>query len=307
MEIITDTKKMNLNRETAVAIGKFDGLHLGHRRLLHEILDQKQKGLAACVFTFDPAPAVLFGHSDGRELMTKEEKRAILERMGVDILIEFPLTMQTAAIPAETFVAEILVKQMHVRFIAAGTDLSFGAGGKGDAALLKEMGKDCDFQVKTIEKVRLGEQEISSTYVREQLEAGNMMLVERLLGRPYTITGTVVHGNRLGRTLGMPTVNLLPPASKLMPPCGVYYSSVLYQGKRYRAISNVGYKPTVTDERVMGVETYLYDFHSDIYGEEIEVSLHEFKRPEKKFRCLDDLKEQLMQDINEGAIWCQDR
>ena len=119
MEIITDTKKMNLNRETAVAIGKFDGLHLGHRRLLHEILDQKQKGLAACVFTFDPAPAVLFGHSDGRELMTKEEKRAILERMGVDILIEFPLTMQTAAIPAETFVAEILVKQMHVRFIAA--------------------------------------------------------------------------------------------------------------------------------------------------------------------------------------------
>ena len=307
MEIITDTKKMNLNRETAVAIGKFDGLHLGHRRLLHEILDQKQKGLAACVFTFDPAPAVLFGHSDGRELMTKEEKRTILERMGVDILIEFPLTMQTAAIPAETFVAEILVKQMHVRFIAAGTDLSFGAGGKGDAALLKEMGKDCDFQVKTIEKVRLGEQEISSTYVREQLEAGNLMLVERLLGRPYTITGTVVHGNRLGRTLGMPTVNLLPQASKLMPPCGVYYSSVLYQGKRYRAISNVGYKPTVTDERVMGVETYLYDFHSDIYGEEIEVCLHEFKRPEKKFRCLDDLKEQLMQDINEGAIWCQDR
>ena len=307
MEIITDTKKMNLNRETAVAIGKFDGLHLGHRRLLHEILDQKQKGLAACVFTFDPAPAVLFGHSDGRELMTKEEKRTILERMGVDILIEFPLTMQTAAIPAETFVAEILVKQMHVRFIAAGTDLSFGAGGKGDAALLKEMGKDCDFQVKTIEKVRLGEQEISSTYVREQLEAGNLMLVERLLGRPYTITGTVVHGNRLGRTLGMPTVNLLPQASKLMPPCGVYYSSVLYQGKRYRAISNVGYKPTVTDERVMGVETYLYDFLSDIYGEEIEVCLHEFKRPEKKFRCLDDLKEQLMQDINEGAIWCQDR
>lgn len=307
MVIITDLKKMNLNRETAVAIGKFDGLHLGHRRLLREILDQKQKGLATCVFTFDPAPAVLFGHSDGRELMTKEEKRAILAGMGVDILIEFPLTMQTAAIPAETFVTEILVKQMHVRFIAAGTDLSFGAGGKGDAALLKEMEKDCGFQVKTIEKIRLGEQEISSTYVREQLEAGNMMLVEKLLGRPYTITGTVVHGNRLGRTLGMPTVNLLPSDTKLMPPCGVYYSSVLYQGKYYRAISNVGYKPTVTDERVMGVETYLYDFHSEIYGEEIEVSLHKFKRPEKRFESIEGLKEQLMQDIREGEAWCQER
>ena len=302
MEIITDTKKMDLNRETAVAIGKFDGLHLGHRRLLQEILKQKQKGLDACVFTFDPAPAVLFGQSDGRELMTKEEKRALLARMGVDILIEFPLTMQTAAIPAKEFVTEILVKQMRVRFIAAGMDLSFGAGGKGDAALLKEMEKDCGFQVKTIEKVRLGNQEISSTYVREQLEVGNMMLVEKLLGRPYTITGTVVHGNRLGRTLGMPTVNLLPSIMKLMPPCGVYYSSVLYQGKRYRAISNVGYKPTVTEARVMGVETYLYDFHSVIYGEEIEVSLHEFKRPEKRFESIEALKRQLMQDISEGKL-----
>ncbi len=302
MEIITHTKKMDLNRETAVAIGKFDGLHLGHRRLLQEILEQKQKGLAACVFTFDPAPAVLFGQSDGRELMTKEEKRALLAGMGVDILIEFPLTMETAAIPAKEFVKEILVKQMRVRFIAAGTDLSFGAGGKGDAALLKEMGKDCGFQVKTIEKVRLGDQEISSTYVREQLEVGNMMLVEKLLGRPYTITGIVVHGNRLGRTLGMPTVNLLPPAAKLLPPCGVYYSSVLYQGKHYRAISNVGYKPTVTDARVMGVETYLYDFHSEIYGEEIDVSLHEFKRPEKRFESIEELKEQLLQDISEGKL-----
>lgn len=303
MEIIADTTEFYLNRETAVAIGKFDGLHIGHRRLLEEILEQKKAGLAACVFTFDPAPAVFFGLSDGRELMTREEKRVLLEHMGVDILIEFPLTARTAAIPAREFATEILMKQMQVRFIAAGTDLSFGAGGKGNAALLKQMEQECGFQVKTIEKVRFGEQEISSTYVREQLEAGNMLLTEQLLGRPYSITGTVVHGNRLGRTMGMPTVNLLPPATKLMPPCGVYYSSVLYQGKHYRAISNVGYKPTVTDERVMGVESYLYDFHSEIYGEEIEVSLHEFKRAEKRFDCLDDLKEQLEQDIRMGAVW----
>lgn len=301
MEIIADTTQFYLERDTAVAIGKFDGLHIGHRRLLDEILEQKKNGLAACVFTFDPAPAVLFGASDGRELMTREEKRAQLERMGVDILVEFPLSMQTAAIEPEVFVSEILAKQMNVRFIAAGTDLSFGAKGRGNAELLQQKAGEFDYQVKTIDKVKYGDREISSTYVREQVEAGNMLLVEQLLGRPYTIMGTVVHGNRIGRTLGMPTVNVLPPENKLMPPCGVYYSRVWHRGKRYCAISNVGYKPTVTNERVMGVEAYIYDFHEEIYGEEIEIGLLEFRRPEQKFAGLEELKKQLAMDIEAGG------
>lgn len=303
MEIIADTTQFYLNKETAVAIGKFDGLHIGHRRLLEEIIEQKKKGLAACVFTFNPAPAVLFGLSDGKELTTREEKRVLLKRMGADILIEFPLTERTAAICPEDFVNQVLVKQMNVRFLAAGSDLSFGAGGKGDAALLQSMAEDCGYQVKTIEKVCFGNQEISSTYAREQVEAGNMLLAEQILGMPYTLMGSVSHGKQLGRRLGMPTVNLIPPKSKLMPPCGVYYATVLYGGKRYRAISNVGYKPTVTQEHVMGVESYLYDFHSQIYGEEIEVRLHEFKRPERKFDSIDGLKAQLEEDIRMGAVW----
>lgn len=303
MEIIADTTQFYLNKETAVAIGKFDGLHIGHRRLLEEIIEQKKKGLAACVFTFNPAPAVLFGLSDGKELTTREEKRVLLKRMGADILIEFPLTERTAAICPEDFVNQVLVKQMNVRFLAAGRDLSFGAGGKGDAALLQSMAEDCGYQVKTIEKVCFGNQEISSTYAREQVEAGNMLLAEQILGMPYTLMGSVSHGKQLGRRLGMPTVNLIPPKSKLMPPCGVYYATVLYGGKRYRAISNVGYKPTVTQEHVMGVESYLYDFHSQIYGEEIEVRLHEFKRPERKFDNIDGLKAQLEEDIRMGAVW----
>ncbi len=301
MKVITGTRKIELNRAVAVAIGKFDGLHLGHQKLLQEILEQKRNGMESCVFTFDPAPSVFFGASDGRELLTREEKRDILAHMGVDVLIEFPLTAQTASIPPKEFATEILAKQMHVKFIAAGTDLSFGAGGKGNAALLQDLEDECGFEVKIIEKIQLLGREISSTYVREQLEAGNMPVVAKLLGRPYSIKGTVVHGNRLGRSLGMPTVNLSPPEGKLMPPCGVYYSSVLHQGKRYRSISNVGYKPTVAEKKVMGVETYLYDFDSDVYGEEIEVSLYEFKRPEKKFENIDELKAQLMEDISAGA------
>lgn len=300
MEIIAGTTQFKLNRETAVAIGKFDGLHIGHRKLLDEILACKKNGLAACVFTFDPPPAVLFGIGDGKELMTREEKRYFLERIGVDILIEFPLTHQSAATEAEVFIEQLLVKQMNARFIAAGRDLSFGAGGRGNAVLLQKRATQYAYQVKIIDKVWLDNIEISSTYVRELVEKGKMQQVEKFLGMPYTIIGKVVHGNRIGRTVGIPTVNLLPPAGKMMPPCGVYFSSVLYNGKCYCGISNVGYKPTVASERILGIETYLYDFDSEIYGEEIQVCIHEFKRPEQKFESLEQLVAQMQEDIEAG-------
>lgn len=303
MEIIVGTTQFYLEKETAVAIGKFDGVHIGHRRLLEEILAQKKNGLESCVFTFDPPPSVLFGDSDGKELTTREEKREIFERMGIDILIEFPLTLETAAMPPQNFAREILAKQMNARFIAAGTDLSFGAKGAGNAALLRKLGPELGFEVKTIEKVCIQGEEVNSTAIRKLVTEGKMPQAEEYLGAPYTITGTVVHGNQIGRTLGFPTVNLLPESNKLLPPNGVYYSGVLFQGKKYRAISNVGYKPTVTKEHVMGVESYLYDFEEEIYGEEIEVYLYEFKRPEQQFAGLEGLKAQLQRDIREGADW----
>ncbi len=303
MEIIVGTTQFYLEKETAVAIGKFDGVHIGHRRLLEEILAQKKNGLESCVFTFDPPPSVLFGDSDGKELTTREEKREIFERMGIDILIEFPLTVETAAMPPQNFAREILAKQMNARFIAAGTDLSFGAKGAGNADLLRKLGPELGFEVKTIEKVCIQGEEVNSTAIRKLVTEGKMPQAEEYLGAPYTITGTVVHGNQIGRTLGFPTVNLLPESNKLLPPNGVYYSGVLFQGKKYRAISNVGYKPTVTKEHVMGVESYLYDFEEEIYGEEIEVYLYEFKRPEQQFAGLEGLKAQLQRDIREGADW----
>lgn len=303
MEIIADTTDFFLTRETAVAIGKFDGIHIGHRRLLNEIGAGKKKELSACVFTFDPPPSVVFGTGDGRELTTRQEKRALFERMGVDILIEYPLNKESAAVSPEFFVRDILARRMNARLIAAGEDVSFGDKGLGNAKLLESMAKECCFEVKLIDKVKLDDCEISSTLVRKQIELGNMPLAEKLLGMPYTIMGRVEHGKRLGRTIGMPTINVLPPASKLLPPNGVYYSSVLYNGRRYRSISNVGYKPTVSSERVLGVESYLYDFHEEIYGAPVEVSLYAFKRPEQKFSGIEELKAQMGRDIAEGAVW----
>lgn len=300
MKIITDLRNCELHMETAVAIGKFDGLHRGHRRLLQEILDKKATGLKACVFTFDPSPAVFFGLADGKELMTKEEKRRALRDMGVDVLVEYPMNAENAAVTPYDFVKKLLADALNVKFIAAGTDVSFGAKGAGNARLLETCAKELEYELKLIDKVTLEGTEISSSLVRKEVEAGNMEYVTALLGAPYTVSGEVMHGKALGRKLGMPTMNLLPPKEKLLPPVGVYYSQVRYEGMNYPAISNVGYKPTVSQEPVLGVETYLYDFDKEIYGEDISVSLLSYKRPEMRFASVEELKEQMKQDISDG-------
>lgn len=303
MEIIAGTSNFKLEYKTAVAIGKFDGIHIGHKKLLGKVLEQKANGLKSCVFTFDPTPAELFGKSDGRELTTLEEKRVLFEQMGIDILIEFPLTFETAAMEPEVFVRRVLAEQMRAAYIAAGTDISFGAKGAGNAELLKELAPELGFEIETIDKVCVNGTEVSSSYIRELLKEGRLEEVKECLGNPFTLMGRVVHGNRIGRTIGFPTVNLEPGRKKLLPPNGVYYSGVKVKGEEYRAISNIGYKPTVAQEPVLGVETYLYDFDEDIYEESVEVYLYAYKRPERKFESLEALKQQLAQDIEGGMYY----
>ena len=300
MEIISNTNDFYVERETAVAIGKFDGVHIGHRRLLEEILNKKEQGLLACVFTFEPSPSVFFGREEANYLTTKEEKRLLFERMGVDLLIEFPMNKENAAMEPENFVKDILAERMQTRFLVAGTDVSFGAGGRGNRELLEQLSAECGFEVRTIEKVKIEDRIVSSTLAKSLLEKGEIKELQRFLGMPYPLFGTVVHGKALGRTIGFPTVNILPPAEKLLPPLGVYLSEMIVGEKKYRGITNIGYKPTVTDEHVCGAETYLYDFNSDIYGEDVELYLIDFLRPERKFENLDALKAQLQIDIETG-------
>jgi riboflavin kinase/FMN adenylyltransferase len=209
MQIISGTTEFKSEDRTAVAIGKFDGIHLGHRELLKQILRAKEDGLKTTIFTFDPSPAVFFSGKEQAELTTKNEKRRIFERLGVDLLVEFPMNAQTAAIPAERFVKEILCERLQTRFLAAGTDLSFGDQGKGNWHLLKALSGKYGYQIQVLDKMLYEGREISSTFVREELKKGNMELVTRLLGEPYSITGHVAHGKQLGRTIGMPTMNLL--------------------------------------------------------------------------------------------------
>lgn len=303
MQIIEGRTEFQTGGKSAVAIGKFDGIHRGHIALLEHILEQKKRGLLAVVFTFYPSASVFFGKGEERELTPLKEKREFFKKLGIDILIEFPLNKETAAIPAKDFVTEILVKQMQAAYIAAGTDLSFGDKGKGNKELLLQMADELDFQVEIIDKVMDKDREISSSYVRKEIEQGNMEKVSDLLGRNYSVTGTVEKGNQLGRRLGMPTLNLYPEEDKLLPPNGVYYSYVDCRGKRYKGITNIGQKPTVNDTLTVSVETYLYDFSRDMYGEKIITELIHFKRPERKFENVEALKTQVQADIEAGRCF----
>lgn len=299
MQIIENTTEFYLENKSAVALGKFDGIHLGHRRLLERVLEQKRQGLWTVVFTFDTSAASFFC-GETKELSTREEKRAVFSRLGIDVLIEFPLNRETAATEPTDFVARYLAGQMRTAYLCAGPDISFGKGGAGDYALLEAYAGTYGYQVELIDKVRVDGEEVSSTRVRRAVRAGEMEEVTAMLGAPYRVSGKVVHGRQLGRKLGMPTANLLPDERKLLPPNGVYYSRAEVGEKTYRGISNVGYKPTVSEEQIMGVETYLYDFEGEVYDRDMTVELLAFRRQEQAFASVEALRRQIEADVEAG-------
>lgn len=299
MQIIERTTEFHLSERSAVAIGKFDGVHLGHRKLIDKIIEQKSEKRLATVFTFDTSAAAFFGGEE-KELTTLTEKRQIFEEMGIDVLIEFPLNHKTAATEPEEFIHRYLAAQMKAAYICAGDDLSFGKNGSGNYELLEKNAERYGYRTEMIAKVMTDGEAVSSTRVRKAVRDGQMEAVTRMLGTPYSVCGRVEHGKKLGRTIGMPTANLIPVKDKLLPPNGVYYSRAVIDGQLYSGISNVGCKPTVNDGQTVGIETYFYDFTGDLYGRNITVYLLAFRRPEMKFDSVEHLKEQMQKDIIAG-------
>ena len=305
MRVITGTREFQIEEPTAVTIGKFDGRHKGHQKLLREMLCFKERqGLKAAVFTFDMAPAGVMAGRVQTVITTNQERRNKMAKMGIDYLVEFPFDQETAHMQPEEFVSEVLVRQMHARAVVVGTDCSFGYKGKGNAQLLREMSESCGFEAVIIEKEQDDHRDISSTYVREELDLGNMEKANELLGEPYAIHGVVVHGNHIGGAiLGFPTANILPPPEKHLPPFGVYVSQVLVDGSLYRGVTNIGKKPTVAGESPVGVETFIMGLEENLYGKEIEVQLLNFERPEQKFASLKELKERIEKDKEYAAAY----
>lgn len=293
MNYIEGLMEYRMDRDTAVTLGKFDGLHRGHQKLVRSICEKKEQGLESVVVTIWPNPKA-------KALLTKSEKKRILEALGVNWWLDCPLLPQISHMEPEEFVREVLVKRLRAKYIAVGSDFRFGYQRKGDCELLKKLQPELGYELEIVPKEQHGGREISSTYIKEALDLGDMELVQALLGYPYTVQGEVLHGRKIGRTLGMPTTNLIPSAGKLLPPNGVYATCTRISGQGiYPGITNIGYKPTI-GEYFRGAETYLFDFDGDLYGQVIAVQLYAFERPEQKFDNLEALKTQMHRDIAYG-------
>jgi riboflavin kinase/FMN adenylyltransferase len=302
MEYITGTREFHIEEPSVVTLGKFDGRHRGHQKLLWEMAEVKRKkGYGIAVFTFDMSPSALDMESTQRVITTNLERKNNLERMGVDYLVEYPFTKETAHMEPEEFVKQILVEQMNAKTIVVGTDCTFGYQGAGNADSLYQWKDRYGYELIVVEKEKDDLRDISSTYIRELLDAGNMEKANELLGEPYAIHGTVVHGNHLGGpVLGFPTANIVPESEKHLPVFGVYVSKVYIDGKYYGGITSIGKKPTIEGEFPVGVETYIFGINKDIYGKTIEVQLLHFVRPEWKFDGLEQLKVQIEKDRDYG-------
>ena len=305
MEYIKQSMTFEIEGPTVLSLGKFDGLHRGHELLMEYMREKKQEqqNLKAAVFTFDVPPSEQTQNLQMQVLTTSQEKARLFEENGIDYLIECPFTREIMCMEPEEFI-ERIVKNLHVKDIVVGTDFRFGYKRRGDYQMLKQYAPQYGYQLKVMPKMQEEGRDISSTYIREEIAAGHIEKAHRLLGYPFFVEGNVLHGRKLGKAvLGIPTINLIPPSEKLLPPMGVYVTSTEYAGKHYPGITNVGCKPTIQGENPIGVETHLFDISEDMYGRMVRVSFLKRVRPEQIFDSLDALKAQMEQDIQYGKVY----
>ena len=299
MEIIRDVKAVQWNK-TSITLGKFDGVHTGHRMLIDRVLEAEKDGCTPTVFTFDRFPSQVLLHQNMTSILLEEEKQEVLRSLGIKRYILFPFHEKTASMEPEEFVQEILVDTMKVAKLYVGTDFRFGKGRRGDASLLRSLSEEYGFQFEVIDKRLYQGAEVSSTRIRESITQGEMEAVTNMLRMPYQLSGEVVHGKNLGHKIGIPTINQVVPEGKVMPALGVYCARVTIEGTVYHGIANVGSKPTVQDEKIYGLETHLFDCNADLYGKYAKTELLHFVRPEQKFSNLEALMQQLECDKHYG-------
>lgn len=293
---ITEIEKLHMEN-TAVALGKFDGVHRGHRNIMERLIEEKTKGYTSLVFTFSRNPKTANKNISEEKIFTEKEQMLVYEKTGIDIIIVYPINSGILNMSAEAFVKNILVDRLGVKKIICGENFRFGKDRLGDTDTLKRSGERYGFETEIVDMLSENGKIISSTVIRELIKEGNLDEAEKMLGHRFTIAGRVVYGNQIGRTLDTPTANIIPEKEKIIPPYGVYVSLCNIDGKYYRGVTNIGYKPTIDEkEKQLGVETHFLDYSGNLYGEIIEIELVKYTRPEMKFDSTDDLKKQLIRD-----------
>ena len=298
MREITDITTFTTQQPTVLTIGTFDGVHLGHQKIVERVVTTaRQEGLLATVFTFFPHPRMVVQHDKGLKLIhTLEEKKQLLQQLGVDLLVVQPFNEAFAQLTAEEFVSTILVQRLNVKKVIIGYDHRFGRNRTANIDDMRLFGKKYGFAVEEISVQEVDEVSVSSTKIREALNKGDVTTAEHYLGTPYSLTGRVVHGLKLGRTLGYPTANIqVTEDYKLIPKDGVYAVYSYIDGRKVYGMMSIGKNPTI-EGKGASIEVYFFDFDGNLYDQKLTIEFVQYLREEQKFATIDLLKKQLQDD-----------
>jgi riboflavin kinase/FMN adenylyltransferase len=304
MKIISNLNDLKIEEKTAVALGNFDGIHIGHREIMQTAIDAaKEQGLKSLCFTFSNHPFNFILRREDSDpdavklICTEDEKIGLIEDMGFDILVNVPFDETIMKKRAHDFFESIVKSKLNAGFVSVGFNYTYGARAEGKPGMLKEECEKAGIGVSIRDAVTLDGHVVSSTLIREVISTGNMEMTAKLLGRPYSFAGTVSHGKRLGSRMGIPTINIPTPDRQMLPPNGVYFSRIEIGGKQYDSVSNIGINPTVNDDsQRKTIETNIFDYDDDAYGSDVTVFFDHFSRGERKFRDKEELFAQIARD-----------
>jgi riboflavin kinase/FMN adenylyltransferase len=299
MKIFHGTDNANIARPTVLTLGVFDGLHLGHQRIMHKVVE-RAKAIRAVptAITFDPHPReVLHPESAPPLLQTLDQRLANLEVLGIEQAIVIPFSREFASNSAEDFITEIIHDRLHAKEVYLGKGFAFGRARGGNIELLRKMSSELGFVADEVDEVQLRGHRISSSAIRKLLADGRVNLVRRMLGRPYGVEGVIIRGDRRGHTIGFPTANL-HPHNRVIPKYGVYATATLIDGVWRRSITNIGVRPTFGTDAEPSIESYIFDFDGELYGDVLRVRFLHRIRDEKKFSGIDELKGQIELDTS---------
>ncbi|MFW6269704.1 MAG: bifunctional riboflavin kinase/FAD synthetase [Bacillota bacterium] len=283
-----------------IAIGSFDGLHLGHQKIINKTVeDAKKHNLSSGVYSFTPHPLQIINPDKAPDqIISERQKEKKLEQLDIDYYFKQEFTRQFSEINFETFVREILINKINIQKVVVGKDFRFGNNGQGNTEALIKLGKKYAFDVEVLSRLKINNIVVSSSYIRNLIRNGEIKQVPDFLGNYYIIEGKVISGEKRGRKLGFPTANLDLDTNYILPPPGVYAGYVNYEDKKYKAIGNLGYRPTYSGTRYE-IEIYILDFCRNIYGEKISFELIRYIREEENF----DSDEQLIQQIKRDVLY----
>ncbi|WXR61749.1 bifunctional riboflavin kinase/FAD synthetase [Peptostreptococcaceae bacterium AGR-M142] len=297
MKIYDNLSELKELKGSVVTIGNFDGLHIGHQSLIDKSNEiARKKNLTSVLLTFRNHPLNFIMNKDLKRLMTVERKYEVSKYFGIDKFVSIDFTQEICNLNPINFVKKIIIEAFNGKEVVVGHDFRFGKARKGDITLLRKYSKEFGFNLHVIDPVIMDEKRISSTLIRELLDCGHVKKASKFLGRDYEIVGKVVHGKKLGRKLGYPTLNLEVDKEILIPKSGVYYTNAKINDKIFKSATNIGFNPTIEGDK-FSIETFVLDFDEEIYGEQIYLYFKDRLRDEKKFDSLEELKKQMDEDI----------